>query len=1859
MLGKRYSTSKCHSLHDLNTNLGQYGFRGEAVASLVDVAGIVDVTTKHRSSTDTYTKLFAYGKEKSLQRSKVPRPSFGTTVTVQDFMYNMPVRRKRIKETIEIENIRIRLESFALMHPEISFSLRNDLKNEKVMQTHKGKNAITAFMQLYGHDRAQSLVEVFHTRDQFEINGYISIQPYINKSLQYIYINKRVVLKTKVHSLMNDLLSHSSIISKKLHPVGVSVGSSGSGKAPSSPSKGLKLYGIFILNIECPFEEYDICIDPSKTLVEFRDWHKLLLTVEEWVIKFCQEENIVISLDERYRRSGKEDNIPEEEISPSQPHSSQEKLQIFSLKRPGDKSSNKSLVKEKYGRTITIHDFQSVVTSLPARRIKKTVMLDDDQNVEEISDEVMGEISVFKNDVQQASPTYEDSRNESIDNAPKNFEHKKNMVLGEWSSSQETELNQSSYIIEEHSNQTLSFQNKNGKRNIPQESEFHLRKKNIAKSSLDLIRQIVGSEDTIEEFSTSHSSCEVSLDNEYENNEIRKDLLNQNEPKLCDETLSLTPTPYKRQGEELSKQKSEKKISSLEAFRQFHQTHLINLNEAPTLTPVESIIRTPDAPPPITTKSLSSDSDNDCSKNKLTSNIFKTKPENKTIDHKYSEMSKNRLRRDVQDRGFERFFNDSDEEELKQDNLIGDKKEKTMQKDDSRNNFTASRVKDKKSVKGTRTLSSVLKEGLRKQQQKEKALNSLQKFQFKKGQTSKDAISTNNSNEQNNLNKNAKESKISSCSSSSNYEQKSFLNNLKYFHNKKCNREDELLPHNNEKSSDESFHFSPVISIKTNSTELNKDDLQTRCQSRVQFDFSAIHENIPNTVAEIHANNPETNHNNSNLLGSTVSSALPILSSNVRTEIVAEIDLNDAESNKDVNYLLPSFIQSSEKKSVETEQKMHYHKLDSMMCQSSSEYANIPNGIKEHMDRYNKSKLHHNSQPDLQDTQICEQNCSFEPSQGFLVPMTERQHIEDGKHLNVLKNSNICGENISHQMFAESQGFSFDKITKTNPRNNSQFTESEGFSIDLIKPTNNVNNLKIPSNIQICSSPLDQQTNICERVHSSNENSFSSIEKSHFSTIITASELKRNEGETNFHEPFIENGKTDCTVNVSLSSFKESRKIPINDKFSSSDNIKQTKNVNNIIDKNSIEMGSATVNQDNSEPCLSDSIPSLHFSQLIYPESSKNNSESLSSQISNEKSCVNLNDLLGSFSPKTISFGSQQIQYERDKCYSNQTVCKENLDLSLEKTLQCKKLKNDSIESNQNNSNESNKNESNESNKDESNESNNSQNNSVMNLSESTNTLLSSSDSQISESFENKSHENSNKPNFCEDYDLQKQKQKTSDQSITQKPDTSEESKSLKCEGKNVWKETVDDSGRKVYINLLNGNSSYDPPVIPETPEPCSSQGMSEPPLRIPISDEPWFEQLEKNKNKCNDFVLSHGYSAFMSFKKRRELAAKENNTNKSFDNKETKEIGNILEHEKSEDNTGSCLSSETKDALQAFLLENDNEEESIKWVDKPSSLSKSTEKESNIAKICQLWEAPNFAMDSNIAATESVSTEQAAHKKNSAIRVYNIVHPYKFTRVMLQSCVVLGQLDKKFIACNMKYDPTVYIDALDKQVRDIIVLFDQHAVHERVRLENILIDNHELLPSGDKAICSALVTPPMEMYLQGNEVRLMEAYSDIFQRFGLQYVKVNSTKVTFHAIPSCLVARDASEMRHRRCQTASTIVETLVREVCHTVHETGGIAPRLPKSLSHVLNSQACRGAVKFGDELTHNECCELIESLSKCQLPFQCAHGRPSIVPIVDMTHMAKFSVRTAKPNIKRFAKRMQDTYDQVKYENSQVKS
>ncbi|XP_077587333.1 DNA mismatch repair protein Mlh3 [Stigmatopora nigra] len=291
-VGNRYHTSKCHSLDDLH-ELRYYGFRGEAIASIVALATLVEISSRARNTDKTLVKMFKHGKEIDVFENDISRPTTGTTVIICNFFHNMPVRRKRVDIVLESERIRHRVEAVSLMHPSVSFTLKNDCTGAMMVQLPKVSDTYHRFVQIHGLARARKLGQIQHTRAPFEVMGYLGREGHYNTSLQFLYVNGRLLLRTRIHTLLNTLLRKLGSPPQKNNSP-----EKQSGTRSPSHKRTQDLYGIYVINIKCSYSEYDISLEPAKTLMEFKDWDGVLLCVEEAVKAFLCKEKLLLSQDD-------------------------------------------------------------------------------------------------------------------------------------------------------------------------------------------------------------------------------------------------------------------------------------------------------------------------------------------------------------------------------------------------------------------------------------------------------------------------------------------------------------------------------------------------------------------------------------------------------------------------------------------------------------------------------------------------------------------------------------------------------------------------------------------------------------------------------------------------------------------------------------------------------------------------------------------------------------------------------------------------------------------------------------------------------------------------------------------------------------------------------------------------------------------------------------------------------------------------------------------------------------------------------------------------------------------------------------------------------------------------------------------------------------------------------------------------------------------------------------------------------------------------------------------------------------------------------------------------------------------------
>ncbi|XP_060685004.1 DNA mismatch repair protein Mlh3 [Hemiscyllium ocellatum] len=278
-------------------------------------------------------------------------------------------------------------------------------------------------------------------------------------------------------------------------------------------------------------------------------------------------------------------------------------------------------------------------------------------------------------------------------------------------------------------------------------------------------------------------------------------------------------------------------------------------------------------------------------------------------------------------------------------------------------------------------------------------------------------------------------------------------------------------------------------------------------------------------------------------------------------------------------------------------------------------------------------------------------------------------------------------------------------------------------------------------------------------------------------------------------------------------------------------------------------------------------------------------------------------------------------------------------------------------------------------------------------------------------------------------------------------------------------------------------------------------------------------------------------------------------------------------------------------------------------------------------------WTNPVFPRPPEVAV--DVSNDQAG---SLAVKIHNILYPYRFTKDMIGSLQVLNQVDNKFIACLIE-------TRTNKEAPtggNLLVLVDQHAAHERVRLEQLLSDCYERIPdaAGQRKLCSSIVCPPMEISCTQDEIRLLRLYRKHLEAAGLQveFRDAESPVILIKKVPACFIEKEANEVRRGRHSVTQTILKEFLQEQIEMFQSTGGFQGVLSRTVLKVLSSQACRGAVKFGDGLNVEECRSLMDSLAGCDLPFQCAHGRPSILPLVDLDHLGMEKEVHHRPNLQK---------------------
>ncbi|MFC7134616.1 MULTISPECIES: DNA mismatch repair endonuclease MutL [Salinibaculum] len=152
---EKHTTSKIADIADLEGGVGTLGFRGEALHAIGAVSRLT-VTSRPRDG-GSGTELTVEGGEVT-DVSPAGCPT-GTTVEVEDLFYNVPARRKYLKqESTEFAHVNTVVTNYALANPDVAVSLSHDGR-ETFATTGQGDRQATV-MSVYGREVARSMLPV-------------------------------------------------------------------------------------------------------------------------------------------------------------------------------------------------------------------------------------------------------------------------------------------------------------------------------------------------------------------------------------------------------------------------------------------------------------------------------------------------------------------------------------------------------------------------------------------------------------------------------------------------------------------------------------------------------------------------------------------------------------------------------------------------------------------------------------------------------------------------------------------------------------------------------------------------------------------------------------------------------------------------------------------------------------------------------------------------------------------------------------------------------------------------------------------------------------------------------------------------------------------------------------------------------------------------------------------------------------------------------------------------------------------------------------------------------------------------------------------------------------------------------------------------------------------------------------------------------------------------------------------------------------------------------------------------------------------------------------------------------------------
>lgn len=198
-----------------------------------------------------------------------------------------------------------------------------------------------------------------------------------------------------------------------------------------------------------------------------------------------------------------------------------------------------------------------------------------------------------------------------------------------------------------------------------------------------------------------------------------------------------------------------------------------------------------------------------------------------------------------------------------------------------------------------------------------------------------------------------------------------------------------------------------------------------------------------------------------------------------------------------------------------------------------------------------------------------------------------------------------------------------------------------------------------------------------------------------------------------------------------------------------------------------------------------------------------------------------------------------------------------------------------------------------------------------------------------------------------------------------------------------------------------------------------------------------------------------------------------------------------------------------------------------------------------------------------------------------------------KYEKIGLKNYIYLGQLNRTFLLF---------------ETNNGLTIIDQHAASERILFEKFLSET-----SKKTSLESQKLLFPINLELKFSDFEIIKPYLEELTKLGFETIISGKSSLGFYGIPSII--------------KIDNIKEFILKFIDNLISEIKSEVPNI-SSKEKIIRS-ACRAAIKANEILNLSEVEELLKELSKCEQPFFCPHGRPTIVNL-EISEIEKMFLR-----------------------------